>query len=137
MKRKTFAKARSAFTLIELLLVLVILGVLAAIVVPKLVNRGQEAKVTATKTQIDGIKSALNTFETDNSRFPTQDEGLMALVEKPANGSDQWHKLFDKLPVDGWGHPFKYQQPGNGGKDFDIISFGPDGQEGGGDDISN
>ena len=127
---------KSAFTLIELLLVLVILAILAAIVVPKFTGRTQEAKITATKTQISSIKGALDLFEHDNGRFPTGDEGLGALTTKPGDLSN-WHSYMDSVPNDGWGNPFTYRAPGSNGKDYDIISFGPDGHEGGGDDISN
>ena len=133
---RRLSNRHNAFTLIELLLVLVILGVLAAIVVPKLTGRGQDAKIGATKTQISNVKAALDLFEHDNSRFPTTDEGLDALVNRPA-ALNNWHKYMDTLPMDGWQHPLIYRQPGSGGKDYDIVSWGPDEHEGGGDDITN
>ena len=129
-------RVRSGFTLIELLLVLVILGVLAAIVVPKLVGRGNEAKITATHTSISAIKGALDLFEHDNDRYPTTDEGLLALVNNPGN-LPKWHRYMEQLPQDGWGNQFTYRLGGSNGKDYDIVSFGADGHEGGGDDISN
>jgi general secretion pathway protein G len=122
--------------LIELLLVLVILGVLAAIVVPKMTGRTQEAKVTATKTQISNLKAALDLFEHDNDRFPSSDEGIAALVSNPSN-MPNWHKYLEQMPLDSWGNQFQYRQPGSNGKDYDIVSAGPDGREGTADDISN
>ena len=127
---------RSAFTLIELLLVLVILGVLAAVVIPKMTGRQKEAKITATQAQISNIKSALSMFENDNGRFPTADEGLEALVRNPGN-LENWHKVMDEVPMDAWGQPFEYRVPGTDDRDFDIISRGPDMRDGGGDDITN
>src|SRR5262245_21881662 len=109
MRRRT---KRRGFTLIELLLVLLILGVLALIVVPKLVGRGQESKITATKAQISNVKSALDMFEQDNGRYPTTEEGLAALVEKPAD-LQNWHKLLDEIPKDGFGNPLIYRYPGS------------------------
>jgi general secretion pathway protein G len=134
MSRKRFV-SRSAFTLIELLLVLVILGVLAAVVVPKLTGRAQDAKITATKTQIHAIKNALDLFEHDLGRFPQNDEGLRALVEKPSNATG-WKQYMETMPLDGWSNPFVYRIPGTN-RDYDIISYGPDAREGGGDDITN
>lgn len=128
--------ARHGFTLIELLLVLVILGVLAMIVVPKLTGRAQEAKVTATKTTISNVKGMLQLFEHDNDRLPSNEEGLNALVNKPSD-LPNWHRYADELPLDGWGKQFTYRQPGSDGKEYDIVSFGADGRQGGGDDISN
>jgi general secretion pathway protein G len=137
MRHEKWARrSRRGFTLIELLLVLIILGVLAAIVVPKLTGHSADAKVTATKQQISNIKQALDMFEQNNSRFPTSDEGLAALVDKPANVSN-WHRYMDSVPLDGFSNPFVYRQPGSNGKDYDIISYGLDGHEGGGDDITN
>jgi len=125
----------SAFTLIELLLVLVILAILAAVVVPKFTGRAEQAKVSAAKADVSSLKTALGTFETDNSRFPTTDEGLRALVEKPGDLPNWKHSYIDKIPPDPWGHDYIYRCPGSGNKDFDLFSMGADGHEGGGDDI--
>jgi general secretion pathway protein G len=122
--------------LIELLLVLVILAILAAVVVPKFTGRTQEAKITTTKTQISSLKSSLDLFEHDNGRYPTSDEGLAALVNNPGD-LPNWHKVADSVPNDSFGNPFVYRCPGSNGKDYDIVSFGPDGHEGGNDDITN
>jgi general secretion pathway protein G len=129
---------RSGFTLIELLLVLVILAVLAAIVVPKFTGRTEDAKNKAAKTGISMISSALNSYEVDNGKFPSTDEGLAALITKPATATD-WHGPYlDKTPLDPWDHPYVYRCPGtNNPNGFDLLSMGADGHEGGGDDIDN
>ncbi len=137
--RRSFSRTRSAFTLIELLLVLVIIAVLAAVVVPKLVGRSEDAKKKATVASIAGIKSALDTFEVDNGRYPTSSEGLMALVEQPA-GLPNWHGPYverQQIEKDAWEHPFVYKFPGTrNANGFDVSSLGPDGQESQ-DDIGN
>ena len=127
-----------AFTLIELLLVLVILSVLAAIVVPKFTGVSERSRATAASTQINQIATALQTFEINIGRFPRTDEGLRALVEAPAGvPEDKWQQGLDQLPKDPWGKPYIYESPGRHNKDFDLSSAGPDGQEGTSDDITN
>jgi general secretion pathway protein G len=128
-------KSVQAFTLIELLLVLVILGVLAAIVVPPLVNRPRDAKERATVMQISVIKTSLGTFNIDNSRYPSTEEGLEALVNAPAELVDSWKGPYlPEMPADGWGRPFVYRLE-NGGTFF-LLSFGADGAENTADDIN-
>jgi general secretion pathway protein G len=138
--RRPTSLARRAFTLIELLLVLVIIGVLAAVVVPKLANRAGDAKIKACKASIGGISSALGVFEVDNSRYPTTEEGLAALVDAPPSLSSSWKGPYvDKVNIaaDPWGHEFIYRYPGtNNPQGFDLFSMGPDGREGN-DDITN
>jgi general secretion pathway protein G len=127
---------RAGFTLIELLLVMVILAILAAVIVPKFVSRGKQANETAAKSDIATLKLQLDAFEIDNQRYPTTEEGLMALVEKPSGDLPGWKKQYiDKLPNDPWGHPYIYRCPGSNNKEYDLLSAGPDGHEGGGDDI--
>ena len=130
---------RRAFTLIELLLVLVIIAVLAAVVVPKMANRTGDAQIKATKGSIAGIKTALEMFEVDNGRFPTTDEGLKALVDAPA-GLQNWHGPYvdrANIAADPWGHEYIYRSPGSAsGTGFDVFSMGPDGREGN-DDITS
>jgi general secretion pathway protein G len=138
MKRKTTQPTRRAFTLIELLLVLVILGVLAALVVPKFTNRTQQARETAVKADISNIETALNAFEIDNGRFPATEEKLDALITAPS-GLPAWKGPYLQrgVPKDPWGNPYEYRQPGQRNPSgFDLFSLGPDGREGN-DDIGN
>lgn len=123
------------FTLIELLLVLVILAILAAVVVPKFTGRTEQARLSAAKADISTLKVSLAAFETDTGRFPTSEEGLQALVDKPGDIQGWTHAYIEKVPTDPWGHPYIYRNPGSGNKDFDLFSTGPDGHEGGGDDV--
>jgi general secretion pathway protein G len=128
-----------AFTLIELLLVLVILTALAAIVVPKFTKRSEQARHTAAVTDIANLEVAIDAFEIDTGRYPTAEEGLKALIEEPAN-TKGWKGPYIKrgVPNDPWGNAYLYRNPGqNNTTGYDLYSFGPDGQEGGGDDIDN
>ena len=137
-KPNRFSRARRGFTLIELLLVMVILAILAAVVVPKFTGRTEQARQTRAIADIATIKGALSQFEIDNGHFPSEAEGgLRALVEKPGDLATWKHSYIDKLPTDPWNHDYVYRQPGNNGKDYDLLSGGPDGHEGGGDDITD
>ena len=120
------------FTLIELLVVLVIIGVLAALIVPNVLNRADEARVTAARTDVNNLMQALKLYKLDNQRFPSADQGLEALVKKPSVGSlpVNWKPYLDKLPNDPWGRPYQYVNPGVKGE-IDVFSFGGDGQPGG------
>ena len=131
------AAARRAFTLIELLLVLVILGVLAVVVVPKFAGRSEQARVTAAKTDISRLSLALDAFEIDIGRYPTTEEGLGALVAAPPNAPDWKQPYVASVPNDPWGNPYNYRYPGsNNPNGYDLSSLGPDGREGA-DDIGN
>ena len=139
MSQRRIRHARNAFTLIELLLVMVIIGVLAAIVVPKFVSRGDDARIAAAKAEISGLTTALDTFEVDNGRYPTNDEGILALNNQPSN-CPNWHGPYMGKAVvnDPWGHPYVYRCPGqHNARGFDLLSLGKDGQEGTQDDIDN
>ena len=131
---------RQAFTLIELLLVLVILASLAAIVVPKFARRSEQARVTQATTQIAQFELALDAFEIDLGRYPTTTEGLAALVQKPA-ALDKWESPYLKrstIPQDPWGNPYVYKQPGQHNEyGYDLYCAGPDGQQNTSDDITN
>lgn len=130
--RNSSKSTRHAFTLIELLLVLVIIAALAAIVVPNLAGKGQKAKVETTKASLTSIQGALKMFEVENSRFPSNEEGVQLLTEQPADSP-----LLDKKHLlDAWGNPWNYKFPGSANpKSFDIFSSGPDGRAATDDDI--
>ncbi len=127
-----------AFTLVEMLLVLVILGVLAAIVYPKIAGRGEQARVTAAQTQIAAFKTALDAFEVDNGYYPKGKSGLLDLVQRPANAQN-WHGPYlDNIPKDPWQNDYIYECPGrHNSSSFDLMSVGPDGRAGSDDDITN
>ena len=131
-------ESRRAFTLVEMLLVLVILGVLAAIVYPKVAGRGEQARVTSTKTQIAAFKTALNLFEVDNGDYPKGRNGLLDLLQKPRDAVN-WHGPYlESIPKDPWGNDYIYERPGkHNPTSFDIMSMGPDGRSGTEDDIGN
>ena len=120
------------FTLIELLVVLVIIGVLAALIVPNVLSRADEARVTAARTDVNNLMQALKLYRLDNQRYPTAEQGLQALVAKPSAGPApaNWKPYLDKLPNDPWGHPYQYVNPGVKGE-IDVMSLGADGQAGG------
>jgi general secretion pathway protein G len=126
---------RKAFTLIELLVVIVILGILAAIVVPRITGRVDQAKVEATKVQMKAIKDALEQYKLDNGFYPTTEQGLKALVEKPNTPPvpTRWRHL-DKVPKDAWDQDFIYVSPGIN-RPFELRSMGPDRKEGTEDDL--
>jgi general secretion pathway protein G len=125
---------RAGFTLIEIMVVIVILGLLAALVVPKLIGRTEEAKKTQARVQIKHIQQALELFKLDNGFFPGTDQGLEALVRLPEAGRvpKNYRKggYMDRVPKDPWGNPYVYVAPGTHG-DYDISSHGADGVAGG------
>lgn len=124
--------AQKGFTLLELMVVVVIVGVLAALVVPNFLDRPNEARVTAAKTDIAAITGALKLYKLDNHRYPTSEQGLNALVQRPTSGPApaNWRPYLDKLPNDPWRTPYQYLQPGVKGE-VDVLSFGADGKSGG------
>jgi general secretion pathway protein G len=124
----------SGFTLIELLLVLVILGILAAIVVPKFSNVSGRAQISAAQTQISTFATSLDMFEVDNGHYP---KTLNDLTVQPRDAQN-WHQYMESIPMDPWQHPYVYQFPGKHRPgSYDLSSMGPDGSAGGPDDIVN
>ena len=122
----------AGFTLIELMVVLVIIGVLAALIVPNVLDRADDARVMAARTDVNNLTQALRLYKLDNQRLPTSDQGLQALVAKPTVGPipGNWKPYLEKLPNDPWGRPYQYLNPGVKGE-IDVMSLGADGQAGG------
>jgi len=120
------------FTLIELMVVLVIIGLLAALIVPNVLDRADDARVTAAKTDVSNLMQALKLYRLDNQRYPTGEQGLQALVTKPTAAPipPNWKPYLEKLPNDPWGANYQYVNPGVKGA-VDVFSFGADGQSGG------
>lgn len=122
------------FTLVEIMVVVVIIGILGALVVPKLLGRTGEARVTAARTDIATMMQALKLYKLDNQRYPSTEQGLQALVTKPTAGpsANGWKEggYMEKLPKDPWGNPYQYLSPGIHGE-VDVFSLGADGQPSG------
>ena len=123
---------QAGFTLIEIMVVVVILGILAAIVAPNVISRIDDAAINRAKQDIRGIESALKLYYMDNSRYPTTDQGLEALVSRPNDPTlRNWRGPYlDKLPRDPWNNEYRYLYPGRHGE-FDVFTYGADGQPGG------
>jgi general secretion pathway protein G len=130
---------KKGFTMIELMIVVVILGILAAIVVPRFIGREEEARVTAARVQISNFETALDMFRLDNGFYPSTEQGLSSLVEEPSSGREPrgWKQYLARIPTDPWGNEYVYISPGSEGRDYEIISPGPDGEPGTEDDIAS
>jgi general secretion pathway protein G len=131
--RPTPPRRYSGFTLIEVMVVVIIIGILAAVVVPKVMDRPDQARMTKARGDIRAIESALNLYRLDNYRYPGTDAGLSALIEKPSGSeAKNWKQggYLDRLPKDPWGNDYQYIYPGQKGE-FDLYSLGADGQLGG------
>jgi general secretion pathway protein G len=128
-------KLRRAFTLVEMLLVVTIIGILAALVIPKIVGRSEQARATAARADISAIKTALDAFEVDNGYYP---KSLQDLVTAPGTAKN-WHGPYlEKIPQDPWGTTYVYYFPGkHNSNSYDLSSVGPDGKEGTDDDVAN
>jgi general secretion pathway protein G len=138
-KKPSPFSSRRAFTLVELLLVLVILGILAALVLPKFSGRTEQARVTAAQTQISTFGTALDAFEVDTGTYPRGQDGLQQLITAPSDVPN-WRGPYLKsdIPLDPWGHPYVYEYPGRvNANGYDIRSPGPDGQPNTADDVVN
>ncbi len=131
LKRRKFISSIDGFTLIELLVVMVIIGLLAALVAPRFMRQEEKAKVKAARAQIELLGTALDTFRLDVGRYPTTQEGLVALRQQPP-GLERWDGPYLKkdVPLDPWGRPYIYHSPGDHGP-YDLLSYGADGTPGG------
>ncbi len=133
-------RKNSGFTLIEVLVVMVILGILAAIIVPRIMDRPEQARVVAARNDVRAIVSALDLYRLDNGTYPSTEQGLAALVRKPDSGNvpENWRPggYLDHMPKDPWGHDYQYLNPGLHGE-IDVFSYGPDGPSADGGSSSN
>ncbi len=130
-------RKEAGFTLIELLVVIVILGILATFLVPKIMEKPDEARVVKAKNDIKAIEMALKMYKIDNGMYPTTEQGLEALIRKPTippipkNYREGGYLDTNEVPKDPWGNPYIYRSPGENGRPYEIISYGADGKEGG------
>jgi len=125
-------QSRAGFTLVEVMVVVVILGILAVLIVPRVLGRTDEARIAAAKHDISAIMQSLKLYRLDNGRYPTNDQGLQALITRPQSQPvpTNWKPYLDKVPKDPWGNPYQYLNPGVHGE-VDVFSLGADGQPGG------
>ncbi|MDO5087966.1 MAG: type II secretion system major pseudopilin GspG [Comamonadaceae bacterium] len=132
LSRSARWRRAAGFTLIELMVVLVIIGVLAALIVPNVLDRTDDARATAARTDVNNLMQALKLYKLDNLRYPTAEQGLQALTARPSAppAPPNWRPYLDKLPNDPWGRPYQYLNPGVKGE-VDVMSFGADGASGG------
>jgi general secretion pathway protein G len=132
--RSSFAPAQRGFTLIEIMIVVVIIGILVGLLAPKIMDRPDQARVVAARSDIQALLQALKLYRLDNATYPSAEQGLLALVKKPETGNipNNWKVggYLDRLPKDPWGGEYQYLNPGIQGE-IDILSYGADGKPGG------
>jgi general secretion pathway protein G len=134
VNRRRALRSASGFTLIEIMVVVIIIGLLAAVIVPNVISKVDEAKVTKAKSDIQALETALTMYRLDNSRFPTTEQGLAALVTQPTDPTiKHWRPggYIQRVSKDPWGNDYQYVYPGTHGKEYDLFSMGADGQPGG------
>ena len=133
-RRHGLLTSNEGFTLIELLVVLVIIGLLATLVAPNFIGQSEKAKPKAARAQLENLRNALDMFQLDVGRYPSTEEGLQGLRQRPSSAA-RWSGpyLRDEIPVDPWGRPYVYRSPGEGGGNYDLGSYGADGRSGGED----
>ncbi len=140
MDRACIRKSQGGFTLIELMVVIVIIGILAAYIAPKLIGRTEDAKINGAKAQIRGLETGLKLFRLDSGFYPSTEQGLEALVSSPSSGRipENYQKggylESSRVPDDPWGNPYIYESPGSHGFDYEVVSLGADGLPGGEDE---
>ena len=141
LKLPAARQLQKGFTLIEIMVVIVIIGILATLVVPRIMGRPDEARVVSAKHDVTTLVQALKLYKLDSGRYPTTEQGLNALVTKPSTDPApmNWKMggYLDKLPQDPWGNPYQYNNPGTHNNDIDVYSFGADGKPGGTDNDSD
>jgi general secretion pathway protein G len=133
-QRTLHPAGQRGFTLIEIMVVVIIIGLLAAVIVPSVINKVDEARVSKAKADIQSLETALTMYRLDNSKYPTTDQGLQALVVQPTDPSIRhWRQggYLQRISKDPWGADYVYANPGSHGKDYDLYTLGSDGQPGG------
>jgi general secretion pathway protein G len=131
-RRLRARRAQTGFTLIEIMVVVIIIGLLAAVIVPQVINKVDDARMTKAKADIQSLETALTMFRLDNSKYPTTDQGLQALVVQPTDPSIRhWRVYLQRVSKDPWGADYQYVFPGTHGKEYDLYTLGADGQPGG------
>lgn len=132
LARNARRAAAAGFTLIEIMVVVVIIGVLGALIVPGVLENAEKAKITAARADVSNVMQALKLYKLENNRYPTAEQGLVALVQRPTTGQipPNWRVYIEKLPNDPWGNAYQYANPGVKGE-IDVFSYGADGQPGG------